>query len=112
MRIETTVTQRLAPLRGTCSRKAGPSERVEKVLYALLKGEEDAWRSGERDWRALTPANYEFTALPTVESGQHPIRLKPRRSDPKLIDGILTVSNGWSSNASRRASWRSLRLSG
>jgi hypothetical protein len=40
----------------------------------------------------LTPANYEFTPLP--QEGNEPVRIKltPRRKDPKLIDGTLTVS--------------------
>ena len=92
MRVETTVTPAGAFAWNVL--EEGGSERTrEKVLYALLKGEEDAWRSGERDMAALTPANYEFTALPAAQSGQLQIQLKPRRSDPKLIDGILTVTN-------------------
>jgi hypothetical protein len=72
----------------------GGSERTrEKVLYALLKGEADACRSGERDGAALTPANYEFTLLPSSKAGQMQIQLKPRRLDPKLIDGVLTVNS-------------------
>jgi len=72
----------------------GGSERTrEKVFYALLKTEADAWRLGEHDEAALTPANYVFTPIASDKPGQLQIQLKPRRSDSKLIDGVLTVSN-------------------
>jgi hypothetical protein len=71
----------------------GGSERTrEKVFYELLKNEADAWRVGVRDTAALTPDNYEFSALPGGRPGQAQIRLIPRRADAKLIDGVLTVS--------------------
>jgi len=71
----------------------GGSERTrDKVFLALLEGERDSWRTGDRDDASLTPANYEFTPLPSSRPGQMQFRLKPRREDSKLVDGILTVS--------------------
>lgn len=72
----------------------GGSERTrEKVFKSLLEAEGPTWRAGARDAAALTPDNYEFEPLPSSRSGQVQIRLKPRREDSKLIDGILTVSS-------------------
>jgi hypothetical protein len=69
----------------------GGSERTrQKVLYALLKNESEVGRAG--DPAALTPANYILAPLPPTRAGEVSIRLTPRRSDPKLINGFLTVS--------------------
>ncbi len=71
----------------------GGSERTRsKVFRALLESESDTWRAGARDAAALTPANYRFGPLPGGRPGQVQIRLTPKRQDPKLIDGVLTVS--------------------
>jgi hypothetical protein len=73
--------------------REGGSERTrEKVFRAVLAAEADAWRAGATDVAGLSLANYEFIAEPTVGNGNMKLRLKPRRSDPKLVDGTLTVS--------------------
>ena len=75
----------------------GGSDRTrEKVLCAVLETEAAAWRAGSRDQAALTLENYQFTRLPSGRAPHVQIRLKPRRHDSKLIDGILTVhSDGY-----------------
>jgi hypothetical protein len=72
----------------------GGSERTrDKVFRSLLEAEGQTWRAGARDAAALTPDNYTFEPLPSDRPGQVQIRLKPKRADSKLIDGILTVSS-------------------
>jgi hypothetical protein len=72
----------------------GGSERTRnKVFRELLRNEAAAWRDGSRDAAALSPANYEFDPLPETQPHERQIRLKPRRSDANLVDGILTVSS-------------------
>ena len=71
----------------------GGSERTrEKVFRAVLAAEAEAWQAGARDATAISLANYEFTTESTPANGAMRVRLKPRRSDPKLIEGTLTVS--------------------
>jgi hypothetical protein len=71
----------------------GGSERTRnKVFRELLEAEAQSWRTGVRDAAALTLANYEFQPLPRTGNGPVQIRVKPRRADSKLIDGVLTVS--------------------
>lgn len=71
----------------------GGSERTRnKVFRELLEAEAQSWRTGARDAAALTLANYEFQPLPPTSTGHVQIRVKPRRADSKLIDGVLTVS--------------------
>lgn len=71
----------------------GGSERTRnRIFRELLETEAASWRDGTQDGAALTIANYEFEPLPTAPDGKVVIRLKPRRSDAKLIAGTLTVS--------------------
>jgi len=71
----------------------GGSERTrETIFHALLKNEQETWRDRAGDGAALTLTNYEWTPLPDTHAGQPQLRLKPRRSDPRLIDGVLTVT--------------------
>lgn len=70
----------------------GGSERTrDKVFRELLKAEAEAWRAGSKDGAALTTANYEFSPMPP-SNGQVRIQLTPRREDPRLVIGTLTVS--------------------
>jgi hypothetical protein len=70
----------------------GGSERTRnKVFRELLKAEADAWRAGAKDAAAITPANYEFAPM-TPSNGYVRIALTPRREDPRLVVGTLTVS--------------------
>ena len=70
----------------------GGSERTRnKVFRELLKAEAEAWREGPKDEAALTPDNYEFTPM-APSNGEVRIQLKPRRDDPRLVVGTLTVS--------------------
>jgi hypothetical protein len=71
----------------------GGSERTRnKVFRALLDGEAAAWRDGGADAGALTLANYQFDSVPSADDGLVRIRLTPRRDDPRLVRGTLTVS--------------------
>ena len=71
----------------------GGSERTRtKVFRELLKAEADSWRSGARDEAALTLENYAFRQLPADPDGQARFEVTPKRSDPRLVDGVLTVS--------------------
>ena len=70
----------------------GGSERTRnKVLREVLQGEAASMRNGG-DEAALTPDNYSFEPITDQGSGPLRIRLKPRRADDKLVDGVLTVS--------------------
>jgi len=70
----------------------GGSERTRnKVFRELLTAEQQSRRSG-RDDAAITFANYAFERLDSVASEDVQIRLKPKRADSRLIDGVLTVS--------------------
>jgi hypothetical protein len=72
----------------------GGSERTrEKVLRALLDAEAQAGRAGADEVAALTTANYQFTPIAAPAPGQMKLKLTPRRADPKLIEGTLTVTN-------------------
>jgi hypothetical protein len=72
--------------------EGGSNRTREKVLRAVLDTEAASWRAAGHDSAALTPENYRLTRLPaTRRPGQVEIQLKPRREDPRLIDGILTV---------------------
>jgi hypothetical protein len=73
--------------------EGGSNRTREKVLLAVLDTEAAAWRTGGNDSAALTPDNYVFTPLPVSRPAQVQIQLKPRRSDSRLINGILTVSS-------------------
>jgi hypothetical protein len=68
------------------------SERTrEKVLRAVLEGEAESWRAGARDNAAVSRANYTFIPGEPDQSGHLRIQLQPKRSDSKLVDGVLTV---------------------
>lgn len=70
----------------------GGSERTrQKVLRGVLDAERDTVDNWERG--AITPANYEFA--PDVDAGPdglRRVRVIPRRDDPRLVDGVLTVT--------------------
>jgi hypothetical protein len=69
----------------------GGSERTRnKVLRALLDGEVETTRAGLTE-AAIHPANYAFSPAGTDQLGNPQIRLTPRRADPALVHGILTV---------------------
>ena len=92
MSVQTTVSPSCA-FQWTVIEEGGSERTRNKVFRALLETEGETWRAGARDAAALTPANYEFTPLPSTKPGQIQIRLTPRRQDSKLIDGTLTVSS-------------------
>ena len=71
----------------------GGSERTrDRVFREILKGETEAWRAGAGDAAALSLANYQFMTESSPRAGQTQLRLKPRRADSRLIEGVLTVS--------------------
>jgi hypothetical protein len=70
----------------------GGSDRTrEKVFKSLLKEEAQAARGGGHSDGALSRDNYEFVPL-GVNNGLLRLELKPRRNDPKLVRGTLTVN--------------------
>jgi hypothetical protein len=72
----------------------GGSERTRnQVFREMMKAESDAAHRGESDVAALTPANYTFHRRPRSGAGQIEIGLEPRRQDPRLIVGTLTVTD-------------------
>jgi hypothetical protein len=91
MRVETAITPAGAFAWNVID-EGGSARTREKVFYELLKNEAETWRTGRHDDAALTPDNYQFTALPGARAGQTQIRLTPRRADARLVDGILTVN--------------------
>ncbi len=72
--------------------EGGSNRTREKVFHPVLDTEAASWRAGNRDAAALTPLNYEFTRLSSSRPDQVQIRLKPRRRDSRLVDGLLTVN--------------------
>lgn len=90
MAVETIITPS-----GTLSWKVieeGGSERTRNnVFRELLQAEAQSSPSDARD-AALIPANYDFQSIARSSNGETRIRLKPRRADTRLVDGILTVS--------------------
>lgn len=70
----------------------GGSERTRtKVLREVLQAEAASQRNGA-DTTALTMENYLFEPMTLQRGSPLKIRLTPRRTDDKLIDGVLTVS--------------------
>jgi hypothetical protein len=71
--------------------EGGSMRTREKVLRGVL----DAERDVVNNWSlwALTPANYTFT----LDADQSPdgfrrVRVRPRREDTRLVDGVLTLT--------------------
>jgi len=70
----------------------GGSERTRnKVFRELLDAEAEEANAG-RDEAAVTSANYDFGPAMLNASGEFELRLVPRRQDPRLIAGTLTVA--------------------
>jgi len=70
----------------------GGSERTRnKVFRELLQAEAQSIRSGSRE-AALSPDNYEFLPMDRPGSNHLQLRVRPRRADPRLVDGVLTVA--------------------
>ena len=90
MRVETTLTP-AGQFSWTVLEEGGSDRTRDKVFRSVLETEANSWRHGGRDAAALTPANYDFTPL-NSGSGDVQIRLRPKRKDTRLVDGILTVS--------------------
>jgi hypothetical protein len=90
MEVETVISPS-GSFRWTVIEEGGSERTRNQVFRALLAAEEQACRTGHDD-AALTLANYAFEEIVPVGSGQLRIRLRPRRPDPKLIDGTLIVS--------------------
>lgn len=72
--------------------EGGSARTREKVLHALLKNEAASWHDDANAAAALTPANYVLTLIDRLENGEFRLRLRPRRADTKLVDGVLTVT--------------------
>jgi hypothetical protein len=71
----------------------GGSERTRtKVFREMMNAESEAVQRGAGDAAALTLANYTFHRRPTSHAGRLEIGLEPRRQDPRLIVGTLTVT--------------------
>jgi hypothetical protein len=71
------------------------SETVRgKVLRAMLAHEEELINSGNVDKGELNAANYEFTEAGRDADGTHVVQLKPKRSDPLLVDGRAVLNDG------------------
>ena len=71
----------------------GGSERTRiKVLREMMKAESEAAHRSPAA-TALTPANYTFHRRPRSGTGRIEIGLEPRRQDPRLIVGTLTVTD-------------------
>lgn len=71
------------------------SEAVRgKVLRTMLAREAELVNSGDVERGELTPANYEFSEAGRDASGTRVVKLKPRRSDPLLVDGQAVLNDG------------------
>jgi hypothetical protein len=69
----------------------GGSKRTrEKVLQAVLDGEQDACDNWQLS--ALTAENYTFSPEPSTTGDFRRFRMTPRRQDPRLVSGVLTVT--------------------
>ena len=72
--------------------QGGSGSVRKRALLAALDGEVKARRGGEGARAALTPANYEFTPEPDLD-GRTAVRMKPRRKEAMLIDGVMTLAS-------------------
>lgn len=71
--------------------ESGSPKLINHVLKKLLKGEQDA--AGEQPKNALTPANYNFALLETVNEEGH--KLFVLRVDPKTPSKFLFRGRVW-----------------
>jgi hypothetical protein len=89
------VAVELSPDRGfiyTVLAEGGSGYIRDKVLRKALSGEAAAVREQEPTKAALTPANYLLASAEGREDGLSAIRIRPRRSDMFLVDGVVTVT--------------------
>jgi hypothetical protein len=63
-----------------------------KVLKAVLKGEQELIAAGRGEGSTFSAANYEFTDAAANEEGVRYVLLKPKRKDVLLVDGRLVLS--------------------
>lgn len=70
----------------------GSNYTREKVLRAVLKGEQELIAAGRAEGSTLCPANYEFTDAATSDEGVRYVLLKPKRKDILLVDGRMVLS--------------------
>jgi hypothetical protein len=64
----------------------------EKVLKAVLKGEQELIAAGRAEGSTLSADNYSFTDTVTNEEGVRYVLLKPKRKDVLLVDGRMVLS--------------------
>jgi hypothetical protein len=65
-----------------------------KVLRPMLAREMEMVNRGEGHKSDLTPDNYEFTEAGRDGDGARVVQIKPRRSDPMLVDGRAVLNDG------------------
>jgi|SRR5436190_3130232 len=65
-----------------------------KVLRPLLAREMEMVNRGDGHKSELTPDNYEFTEAGRDGDGARVVQIKPRRSDPMLVDGRAVLNDG------------------
>jgi hypothetical protein len=68
------------------------STRIRRILRGILDRERQATLPDKAGAARLTIDNYEFEAGPVDPSGLIPVRVKPRRRDPTLVDGTIFVT--------------------
>lgn len=90
MQVET-VTSSTGAFTWTVLDEGGSARTRNKVFRELLDAEAQAAQS-TRDETGVTRENYTFGAATRTPEGQLELRLIPRRQDPRLIDGTITVS--------------------
>jgi len=90
MQVET-VTSSTGQFAWTVLDEGGSERTRNKVFRELLDAEAQAAKS-TRDDAGITRENYTFGPVTRTANGQLELRLIPRRQDPRLIDGTITVS--------------------
>jgi hypothetical protein len=65
-----------------------------KVLRPMLAREQEMVNKGDGHKSELTADNYEFTEAGRDDNGARVVQIKPRRSDPLLVDGRAVLNDG------------------
>jgi hypothetical protein len=79
-------------LRYTVLRRGGTSDRIQnRVLPQILEAEQQAWASGEVKHGALSPRNYQFGEVDSLNPEVIGVRLHPLRRERMLVDGTAWI---------------------
>src|SRR5580765_4889253 len=64
-----------------------------KVLLAALEAEQKAVESSNKGQSALTPANYEFLEMSSLDARLVKVDVRPRRKHVMLVNGVVVIES-------------------